>query len=848
MDRLAEAVGQLSLPPGTPAVIVTAAGNGLWGALPEIRAHAQQRGATTVVLAASDLAAPLPDGRTPAQVAVEALKLEVLAPDGLVSFGHGGRLIVAPRKAAPEVRSGCPTFGWWALSPGGRSRPLGTILPAPRWRQALRPGAAPSGSVAIPAGLWFAAPDGPWPTAVLQAIPDPECPTVLVGSPAGPAPDPDRLAAFVRALPPLPAPPILAAPWSAPDEAAQFAAGTAALIGTPVRLRFGLTIDSPDGPAVRAVGRDGRLSWESWFTELRALPLPDGAGADIVPYARRVPAQSARIAPALFELGRGWITEVVPSGLWCRPAGTPDDPWARSALLDPDRPTVIVGEAGLPVHAEIWESVARMLNGIHEPLILVRGTLDATSATAARIVTDSAGTLAVDSVSAAPAPASEPATPASPAPSLATSADTEPAAGNNGQVEPRPKPLPARRDTAALLGAFAAPPRVVRTVSALSGDQLNPEKGERPPVELLPQLDRGSGRPPALDAQEPARDEDPSPLLSPADLPVETGPVGSSEESPDAQMTLAELGSTSATTDGEITTEAFDEREQDRLTCLTRPETASGTAGYTLISAEDALGTPAGPDERRRFREALGSLFDNYSGRVEALVAQSPGLRAGDSDDTKTDLVAVLLDSIDTGTLMSRSELATNLRRAGESAEPYAACLLSGLRRLPSYPGAVTCGAQLPTGALALYRPGTVLHEPAPVSALAGTELPLDSSVQYLIWSVTGRRTAVLTGEGEYGEVVFPPGSRFVVLEAVVAGKDGGPARVFLRETRGPRPSGQSLDPTAMAKEMTRNRTAQEKLKQALPEEGPGSPSSVAGDRALRAERFLLPIGLSAGE
>ena len=97
-SALALAVAGVRALPGALVVVIAAAdaSPALRAALPELAGLAAARGATTVVLAASGLAAPDPDGVRPAQQIAAQAGLPVTAPDGMVSFQPDGTLLVTP--------------------------------------------------------------------------------------------------------------------------------------------------------------------------------------------------------------------------------------------------------------------------------------------------------------------------------------------------------------------------------------------------------------------------------------------------------------------------------------------------------------------------------------------------------------------------------------------------------------------------------------------------------------------------------------------------------------------------------------------------------------------------------
>jgi hypothetical protein len=131
-------------------------------------------------------------------------------------------------------------------------------------------------------------------------------------------------------------------------------------------------------------------------------------------------------------------------------------------------------------------------------------------------------------------------------------------------------------------------------------------------------------------------------------------------------------------------------------------------------------------------------------------------------------------------------QVAAALRSARGPADPRIACAVSGLRRLPSFTGAVFAAAVPPAGGLAAYAAGATLVEPAPVHCTSARHVALGGAVSYVIWSETGRRVSALAANVAPDEIVFAAGSVFRVLRADAAGSGGGQARVFLRESARP--------------------------------------------------------------
>ncbi len=197
-------------------------------------------------------------------------------------------------------------------------------------------------------------------------------------------------------------------------------------------------------------------------------------------------------------------------------------------------------------------------------------------------------------------------------------------------------------------------------------------------------------------------------------------------------------------------------------------------------------GHVSGVAERAAFRDAAAGAWKGHAAAVSRVLTRMPALRGHELEAARTDLVAAhAYLTADEGPLHHR-ELTRDLRAGEGRLLPYAGCLASALRRLPSYRGVALRGGDAdgpepPVGAL--------LQDPAPVSALAGTSaVPAGAGVRYAIWSVTGRKVRQLLdrpgGDPEsYEEIVFVPGTGFRVL--AVRTVPAGPSVVLLRELPG---------------------------------------------------------------
>ncbi|MYS19075.1 hypothetical protein GTW78_02105 [Streptomyces sp. SID4948] len=174
-----------------------------------------------------------------------------------------------------------------------------------------------------------------------------------------------------------------------------------------------------------------------------------------------------------------------------------------------------------------------------------------------------------------------------------------------------------------------------------------------------------------------------------------------------------------------------------------------------------------------------------------------PDLDADERDAARADLVALRAYLDDTAGPLGHGELIRALRAGDPRLRPYAACLTSGLRRMPTFRGVVLHGAGPDVDRLEGLRPGGGLLDPAPVSGvLADGRTAVPSGARYAIWSVTGRRVRHLADGREHSdEVVFPAGTPFRVLDVRVGTAS---PLVLLRELPAPdRPGAVAAGPDA---------------------------------------------------
>jgi hypothetical protein len=229
------------------------------------------------------------------------------------------------------------------------------------------------------------------------------------------------------------------------------------------------------------------------------------------------------------------------------------------------------------------------------------------------------------------------------------------------------------------------------------------------------------------------------------------------------------------------------------------------------------------------------------------VLTQRPGLRSvtvGEGDDSVvTDFTAVLDFLSD-----DRRAVAATLRSKGTTGDPRMACVLSGLRRLPSFTGAVFTSAPLPDAAATGYTAGTLLAEPAFVDASSSHLVAMEGDIEYVIWSETGKRVAALVAEAARDEIMFAPGTGYRVLGVDMDRPGTTAMRVFLREYAISRRSGAAgpaspdARPDGQLDEMSR-KVLERLIGAAALRDAAGAQEQVAARRSGTPQ----PIGLGPG-
>ncbi|WP_309110603.1 hypothetical protein [Saccharothrix sp.] len=177
--------------------------------------------------------------------------------------------------------------------------------------------------------------------------------------------------------------------------------------------------------------------------------------------------------------------------------------------------------------------------------------------------------------------------------------------------------------------------------------------------------------------------------------------------------------------------------------------------------------------ERDALRRMLGERYAAHA----AVACRHIEVRPEDPEAFEavvTDLAAV------SACLQQDEEIMVEALRTGRLGRlwPYAAGVVSGLRRLPLYQGVTVCW-----GDARRYRTGDLLVEHGLLSTVAGPSVPFDGRTEFVIWSMTGRRVQVVDSFGSVVQerVVFPPGTTFKVL-AVAEAEESAPMQVMLQE------------------------------------------------------------------
>ncbi|MFD9532255.1 hypothetical protein [Streptomyces sp. NPDC060010] len=361
----------------------------------------------------------------------------------------------------------------------------------------------------------------------------------------------------------------------------------------------------------------------------------------------------------------------------------------------------------------------------------------------------------------------------------------DPGAGSSGDGSRAPESAPAPAAAASggpvVAGAGPSAPDGVVTASA-SARVRSPEA----PAAAVPRS--GPGRSPETPAGVvPRTGPSPAPPVAPSPSPPATpsgarpAPDPRPATPPVAGLESAPAGPPASTPDPQPDPRPGPTPERavpSAVPASTRPSAPRGLLPPVPVLPEHHS-TDA---ERAAFRTLADTAWERHAAAVARTLTRLPALRGAEQVAARADLVALLLYLGPPDGPFGHRELDRALRAGGGRLLPYAACVASALRRLPSFRGAALRGAP-PGAALGagvdaeLPWPGTVLREPAAVSALpcGGTGQEIGGA-RFAIWSVTGRRVRQLFGAAgssvAHEEIVFAPGTAFRVLDVRTDGPD----------------------------------------------------------------------------
>jgi hypothetical protein len=239
---------------------------------------------------------------------------------------------------------------------------------------------------------------------------------------------------------------------------------------------------------------------------------------------------------------------------------------------------------------------------------------------------------------------------------------------------------------------------------------------------------------------------------------------------------------------------------------VSQPVRAPRNAAGRLV-VDDRPSTPA---EQARLGASGGTQYTEALAMVNVALSAWPMLRP----EAKADYIAVCMYlGYGEGGAVALNE---TLSSGGPLPfDGYLPCLTSGLRRLPTHRRVVLRQEKLDDGADCPYPAGTVLDEPAFLSASAALDVTTpEAGLDVLIWPLSARRTTELVMGRAVDETVFPAGRRFKALAVLTA------------------------DDEADADEVRAPKTAV-LVRELVPGEDPTSPDALARDEAAlsRLER-----------
>lgn len=678
-----------------------------------------------------------------ARLICERWCLDVLATAGPAVVVPDGTLFSPDLPDAPG--------GWWHFSVGEIPRFVGSRLPIPAWEPALRrmdQGAVPGHVVEpVPAGLMIR-PVGTVAAAVhtlpYAVPPDPDRPHLLVDTPSVPA---AGLAAVIAALPGRVRKDVrlLSLDGSSLIETGQ---AVADLLGTDVHVANGLPVVVDDGGAGEAstelymVDAEGTPAWRPFAETLTCAPAADSRGARARVTTWRAPApllQGTEHGALPFD--QTWKVAVTPAGLWAGPRSSEPPPVAATRTAGADTVAIELGAPHRALDAALWPSLDRLFDEL-EPEVRERAVVHVHGVLGSKGMENLRRLTVRHNFSLMPQ-------------------TKDSAAGDTKSASSAAESFPSPSRTLALGAAPEETPEADGTDQTREADETKPTP-ELPTQTATAEQDP-TPAPKASPAQPGARTRSEEQVLPQA--PGHPSPVIRTSRkppgTPSAPMTSTPAVSTLVgPTLGPAP--APPPRGQDSLAEPARQGTGSSRHGDT-----SGVRGCVEESDHARLRAYLGPFWEQHrravSQMVERLFTRIPREQ---SEDTIAELVAVHVYM----TAVDDAQLRSALAEGDHQSRTLLRCLQSGMRRLPTYRGAVLSTAEELVSRVAPDAVGDEWEGTVPVRAVSvGDTYPAPPTDHVLIWSVTGRRTGTsAVGGGQ--EILFGRESTFRVVGVVPHG------------------------------------------------------------------------------
>lgn len=367
----------------------------------------------------------------------------VLAPYGTVNFGAGWLFVHSADQS-----------GWVSYRKGAAPAWKGKRFPRPPW-DSIEVGQVRSAGLRavaepLPAGVWLR-PDvdtdvlATGRARLTRTLPClPAAPAIVLGAPDVASIELSDIMAYWRTLPPAIAASARFVRYGGVTvrDGATLGQTLADALDAEVFCYNGIPFGTPDAPDVLTLRADGSLGWNTFAQVLAHRPHGAGTGRPVV---HRPPvAGLGEVAPGVYWYGPDVVLEVVPAGLWIRPADQLTDPaGVRAAPLDPTH-NLLFYEATEPARADRLRELA-------EGLV---SRLDDATRPATRLVPSTT----LSGAGQAPRSVARPAAPAPPPPPPAVSV-TSPTTPVPVLTTPTPDPPAAEPEPPSISSMLSPNPR-----------------------------------------------------------------------------------------------------------------------------------------------------------------------------------------------------------------------------------------------------------------------------------------------------------------------------------------------------------------------------------------------------